>query len=201
MDISVGRILVLGLATIVNFSRKILSPTNSPAPFADTAKEMNIMAEIMKDTQRFLHFNLAHTGDGEDNHYVDLAKLLSQVNRRSYRQGMVYHVANIVFDDADGDADIDVCTVPNNWVTQAAWQAGFRNWMMQRRAAHKALGLERAGKWEDFKIRINADSVSDVDQATLIDVNGNTFASGDWDYSHSRFPRRVVLTRPSLTSL
>ncbi len=138
---------------------------------------------ILRDTQRFLHFNLTHTGTGEDNHYVDLAKLLSQANRRAYRQGMVYHVANIVFDDSDGDADIDVCTMPQNWTTQAAWQLGFKAWFQQQSAAMRSLGHDSLGKWSDFKIGLNSDSLDDVDQATLIDVNGNTFGVGDWTLS------------------
>lgn len=182
VDISVGRNFLPGLATIVNFSRKILSPTDYPVYLADTARDKNIMA-ILNDTHRFLHFNLTHTGTEEDNHYVDIGKLLSEANRRSYRQGMVYHIANIVFDDAQGDADIDVCIMPNNWTTQAAWQAGFRHWLLQQQAAMSSLGHAELGAWSDYKIHLNADSISDVDQATLIDVNGNTFATGDWDYS------------------
>lgn len=133
---------------------------------------------IMNDTQRFLHFNLTHTGaDSEDNHYVDLAKLLSVANRRSYRQGMVYHIANIVFDDAQADADIDVCTMPQNWTTQRAWELGFKNWRMQQKAALLALGQSDSGTWADFKIHLNKDSIDDADQAALIDVNGNTFST------------------------
>ncbi len=143
---------------------------------------------IMKDTQRFLHFNLEHTGSGEDNHYVDLGKLLSQANRRFYRQGMVYHVANIVFDDADGDADIDVCTAPNTWATQEAWRLGFKHWFQQQRAALDALGIEDVPTWMDFKLSLNADMETDTDQATLIDVNGRTFPTGDWDISSFEVP-------------
>ncbi len=187
VDISVGRVFALGLSTIVNFSRKILSPTYYPVLLAGTARDKNIMA-LLRDTQRFLHFNLSHTGDGEDNHYVDLAFLLSAANRRTYRQGMVYHIANIVFDDADGDADIDVCTIPNTWNTQAAWELGFTKWHQQQAAAARSLGID-LGTWSDFKINLNADMETDVDQAALIDVNGNTFSYGDWDKSVFEIPQ------------
>ncbi len=143
---------------------------------------------ILRDTHRFLHFNLTHNETGEDNHYVDLAKLLSAANRRTYRQGMVYHVANIVFDDADGDADIDVCTLPNTWNTQAAWQLGFKAWRQQQEAAARSLGID-LGRWSDFKINMNADMESDPDQAALIDVDGNTFSYGDWDMSVFEIPQ------------
>lgn len=144
---------------------------------------------ILHDTQRFLHFNLTHTGaDDEDNHYVDIGELLSQANRRSYRQGMVYHIANIVFDDAQGDADIDVCTIPQNWMTQEAWRLAFTAWLQQQRAAMEALGHDDLGTWADFKVYINSDHITDSDKATLIDVNGNSFPTGAWDYSHFEIP-------------
>ena len=147
---------------------------------------------ILRDTHRFLHFNLTHTNEGgstEDNHYVDLAYLLSAANRRAYRQGMVYHVANIVFDDAQGDADIDVCTMPQNWTTQRAWELGFRNWRMQQKAALLALGQSESGTWSDFKIHLSKDSMDDTDQAALIDVNGNSFSYGDWVHSKFEIPQ------------
>ena len=136
----------------------------------------------MLDTHRFLHFNLTHTGTGEDNHYIDIGLLLSRANRRFYRQGMNYHVANIVFDDSDGDADIDVCTLPNTWMTQAAWQKGFQEWNKQQVALEKASGVKR-GKWLDFRIDMTKNARDDVDNINLIDANGNTFPVGDSDYS------------------
>lgn len=144
---------------------------------------------MMMDTHRFLHFNLDHTPEGdEDNHYIDIGKMLSQANRRLYRQGMNYHIANIVFDDSDGDADIDVCTLPNTWTTQAAWHLGFKHWLAQQRAALESVeyGEEMdLGKWSDFKVALDQqerDEASDFPQ--LIDANGNTFPAGEWDRSH-----------------
>ncbi len=144
---------------------------------------------ILRDTQRFLHFNLTHNGAGsEDNHYVDLAQLLSAANRRMYRQGMNYHVANIVFDDAQGDADIDVCTLPNTWYTQAAWKQGFDAWLRQQREASEATGVE-LGRWSDFKVYLQDAHRGDVDKASLIDVNGNAIPGGDWDMSTFKIPQ------------
>ena len=175
------------MATIVNFSRKILSPTDYPVLLAGTARDKNIMA-IMRDTFRHLHGDLTHNGTSEDFHYVDLAKLLSQVNRRSYRQGMVYHIANIVFDDAQGDATINVGVVPNTWTAQAAWKLGFEHWREQQRAAMKSIGHKDLGRWSDFKIPINHDMRGDADQFEVIDIEGNTFGVGDWTYSKYIIP-------------
>ncbi len=145
---------------------------------------------ILRDTMRHLHGDLTHTGDSEDFHYVDLGKLLSQINRRSYRQGMVYHVANIVFDDAQGDATINVGVVPNTWTAQAAWKLGFHSWLEQQSAAVESMGRRDLGSWSDFKVPINADMRGDADQFGVIDIEGNTFPVGDWDYSKLILPQR-----------
>lgn len=143
------------------------------------------------DTHRFLHWNLNHNPDGdpdEDFHYLDIAKMLSEVNRRTYRQGMSYDVANVIFHDSDDDETfIKVCTAPNTWPTQAAWQLGFRAWMQQQRAATRALSIE-AGKYADFKIFLNPDHVDDTDKAVFVDCEDNTAPSGDWDYSQYKVP-------------
>ncbi len=132
------------------------------------------------DTHRFLHWNLTHTPDDgdEDFHYIDIAKMLSAVNRRTYRQGCSYDVANITFHDSDSsETFIKVCTAPNTWATQLAWKMGFENWMMQQRAALDVLGLERFGPWYDYKVFLNADHVDDGDKAIFIDNEGNTLST------------------------
>lgn len=142
------------------------------------------------DTHRFLHWNLTHNPTGnEDFHYLDIAKMLTEINRKSYRQGMSYDVANVVFHDSDtSETFIKLTTAPNTWSTQAAWQLGFRAWLQQQRAAARALDLEDLGPYSDFKIYLNPDHITDVDKAVFIDVEGNTAPSGDWDYSEYKVP-------------
>lgn len=142
------------------------------------------MVSIHDETHRFLHFNLTHTGTDEDAHYIDLAKLLSQINRRTYRQGMTYDVANMTFhDSASSETFIKVCTLPRTWPLQLAWKIGFQQWMRQQRAALEATGLPDFGPWHDFKIYMNADHITDVDKAQFIDMEDNTVTAGEWVYS------------------
>ncbi len=144
---------------------------------------------FQQDTQRILRFDLTHTGTDEDFHYVDIAKLLSQANRKSYRQGMSYDVASVVFhDSASSETYIKCCTAPNTWALQAAWQVGFANWMQQQQAAIDTLHDGRAGPWHDFKVYINNDMISDVDKPFLIDTEGRSFPTGDWTYSKYLVP-------------
>lgn len=144
------------------------------------------------DTQRILNFDLSHTPDDndEDFHYIDIAKMLSAVNRKSYRQGMTYDVANMVFhDSADTETFISVCTVPNTWALQASWAEGFFRWMQQQKAAVDTLNDSEFGPWHDFKVYANKDMVADVDKPNFVDTEGNALTAGEWIYSKYLVPR------------
>jgi hypothetical protein len=138
--------------------------------------------DYMELTHRFIRLNLSHTPDGEDFHYVDLARHLSAMNRRLYRQGMQYHVANIAVHDSQGDAYVKFCTLPNTWTTMAAWRRGFKLWKEQR-ADVQSNGLSLSGKWSDFKVLFNDDHRDDVDVPVFKDIENDSLAYGEWDYS------------------
>ena len=134
------------------------------------------------DTHRFLRFVLTHSGTGEDFHYLDVSKVLSQINRRLYRQGGTYHIANATIHDSNGDAYVKFAGLPDTWYTQAAWKMGFEAWKTQRATAQSA-GTRFSGKYSDFKVHLNIDSIDDVDQLAFRDIENDGIAVGDWDYS------------------
>lgn len=135
----------------------------------------------MPDTHRYLRFVLHHDGD-EDFHYIDLARRLSEINRRSYQQGRRYRIANINVHDSQGDAYVKFCTIPNTWTTVQAWKKGFEAWKRQRREVQKLIP-NLSGKWSDFKVYINDDMRLDQDWPPLTDVENNSGSSGEWVYS------------------
>lgn len=134
------------------------------------------------DTHRFLRFVLTHTGTNEDFHYLDLSKILSQINRRLYRQGGTYHVANITVHDSAGDAYVKFAGLPDTWYTQAAWKMGFEAWKTQRAIAQSS-GTSLSGRYSDFKVFLNDDARTDVDQLAFKDIENGGILTGDWDYS------------------
>ena len=73
-------------------------------------------------TQTRLSFEFS--GDsGQD--YIDIAKALSIINRKFYRQGVYYYVNSIeVYNNEQGV--VDLYTLPDNWVTKNAWNRGFQ---------------------------------------------------------------------------
>lgn len=134
----------------------------------------------MPDTHRFLLFNMTHTGTGEDFHYVDIAQEVSKINRRLYRQGRMYHIANVSVHDSDGDAFVRIGTLPNTWMTRTAWNKGFNAWRKQRSLALGDIDGKVTGRWSDFKVWFNDDHRTDVDKLKPVDVEDDLATTGEW---------------------
>ena len=103
--------------------------------------------------QRFLYFDLAHTGSSEDNHYIDLAACLSAINGRLYRQGRMYHVANATIHDTNGDAkQVKLSTIADTYTARTGWHMMFDAWKDQRARTLENSSGQITGKWADFKV-------------------------------------------------
>ncbi len=124
--------------------------------------------------------------------YIDIAKDLSVLNRRLYRQGKVYAVSNvqIYFDGASSAANdasqlvtsAQVNTIPNTWVVHNAWMKGFRAWRAQQKSMMDSLGAgDVSARWADFKVGMDAthialDSASG-DQDISLDCRAGDFST------------------------
>ena len=144
---------------------------------------------------RFLRYQIttSNNPNTETSHYIDLARDLSMVNRRLYRQGKVYQIANISItsrNTVDGLASFS--TAPDTWITRAAWQRGFEMWnKMQAKVLDQPGQKSRKGRYNDYKVFL-----TDAMRTTFtvntrprpID-NGNNLATvGDWFYSKYHSP-------------
>ncbi len=120
--------------------------------------------------------------------YIDLAKDLSKVNRRLYRQGYTYVVQDIQLGISSGLRSTDVAvmtfsTMGNSWMVHNAWKKAFRVWRQQQKEVTDALpGIQ--GKWADFKIYLD-DTMEDGTTLEPYAGDGAVYTGGDWD--HSRF--------------
>lgn len=144
--------------------------------------------------QRILRFDLYHNstvqnafGYHEDFHYIDLAQNLSAVNSRLYRQGKVYHIANITVHDYSQDCFIKFCTLPNTWGVKTAWKLGLQNWMnMNRQLPDETLSAAlHQGKWSDYRIWFNDDHRTDPDVQLFRDVENNVIQQNE--YKHTAY--------------
>jgi len=150
---------------------------------------------------RYLRYELTNSGTPgtETSHYVDLARDLSAVNRRLYRQGRDYHVKRISVTSSNtisgmfpgntpGSHDqqnagrFSASTAPNSWVARQAWKRGFKVWQQMNKEATGQLSGNIQGTWADFKVYLTADFAA----ATLLrpmDNGGDLVDAGVWDTS------------------
>ena len=141
---------------------------------------------------RYLRYELTNspTPGVETSHYIDLAKDVSALNRRLYRQGRCYHVKRVSIvssntlppEPGQNFGRITVATVPDSWVARNAWRRGFGIWNDMNKDATRNMSSDIKGTWSDFKIYLSGDHRSG---AKLIpkDNGGNNVSFGEWNYS------------------
>lgn len=86
---------------------------------------------------------------------IDLARDLSAVNRRLYRQGYQYFVQSVEMVRADtGLSLLQVQTAGDTWMVHNAWKKGYHLWRDQVHDVTETLpSIE--GKWADFKVKLD----------------------------------------------
>ncbi len=118
--------------------------------------------------------------------YIDLAKDLSMVNRRLYRQGYTYVVQDIQVGVAANMRQSDIhqftfATAGNSWIVHNAWKKGYSAWRRQVRKGERGTGI-KAGTWNDFKVYLD-DSMEDGTTLAPFAGDAGAYQTGDWDYS------------------
>lgn len=142
---------------------------------------------------RFLRYQLVGPADPnnapEKSRFIDLAKDLSAINRRLYRQGKVYQVANITVTSRNTvDGLISFSTAPDTWVTRGAWRRGFQMYdHMQKQVLDMPGSKSRKSRYNDFKVYLSSDHRSaDIERAR--DNGNNQAGTGEWVYSKFQSP-------------
>ena len=133
-----------------------------------------------------MRYEITNSGSAntETSHYIDLARDISAINRRLYRQGRDYHVRKVTvtsINTPNGTGRISVSTLPNSWTVRGAWKRGFEHWNRQRKEAVKGSSI-KPGSYNDFKVHLTNDSRT----ATLLepkDNGGNDLLYGEWNYA------------------
>lgn len=145
---------------------------------------------------RYLRYNLTNstTAGTETSHYIDLARDLSRVNRRLYRQGRDYHVKRVSIVSSNtivgyagpgnqqNAGRVTFATIPDGWVARQAWKRGFNAWNDMIKKATKAAGNDLRGTWSDFKVHLSND-MRNATPADPVDNGGNAYNSGEWVYA------------------
>lgn len=141
---------------------------------------------------RYLRYELTNSGTPgvETSHFIDLAKDISAVNRRLYRQGRDYHVKRISIVSANtpnsapgAENRISVSTIPSSWTAQGAWKRGFNTYKLMHKEATHNLTNDISGTWSDFKVYMSNDHRTSGNILTPKDNGGNDVVAGEWTYS------------------
>jgi len=155
---------------------------------------------------RHLRYDVVNseTPGTETSHYIDLAKDLSAVNRRLYRQGRAYHVRKVTVISRNTIAGItnnpaslplpgelvqqnagriSLSTAPQSWTTHGAWKRGLKTFNLMNKEATHNLTNNIEGKWADFKVYLSQDHYNGT-KLVPIDNGGNAVVAGEWTYSN-----------------
>ncbi len=121
---------------------------------ARNSRRSNGMKKIEPSVLTFNFQTTPADNAGQIVSFIDLSQCASLLNRRFYRQGLNWAVAQIKV-IGPNDANIFVSKLPETWVMSNAWEKGFRAWQKMNNAA-----LEEAEsvkpKFLDFKIYANS---------------------------------------------
>jgi hypothetical protein len=103
-------------------------------------------------TQLRISFELpAETG--VSSRYIDIARALSIVNRKFYRQGLYYYVNSVeVYNDEK--SFVDFLTIPDTWVTRNAWKRGFQLFQKMNSMVDDPISGIGRPKYHDFKVKM-----------------------------------------------
>lgn len=132
----------------------------------------NLPAKIYKSGER-TEKTLRFIASGNGTFYIDIAKALSEVNRRHYRQGLYYYVSAIELQDDEDGSTVDVSVIGDTWLTKQAWIRGYKHWNRINERSDAPLS-----KYADFKIRITSSALS----ATVLTPEGHGTAD-EWERS------------------
>lgn len=140
------------------------------------SRKSNRMKMTGYPTHRFLRYKLEHnpSDTGQDNHYIDLARDLSAMNKRKYDQGRLYGVSSFTLHDNQSALDIMIAGLRHNWPTYSAYRMARRVWKKQVNAS----GYK--GSWQQFIVALSRDMVTDPDSPLPLDTENFSCKRGEW---------------------
>ena len=143
--------------------------------------------------ERFLRFRVTHpAGADETSHYIDIAANLSKINRRLYRQGMVYRIANISITSRNTVSGlVSFSSAPDTWVTRNAWQRGFDLWNQMNNKVLDMPGSEkRKSQWHDYKVYLSDAhrTAASARKPGVVDNENQQYLNGEWNYATYQSP-------------
>lgn len=117
--------------------------------------------------------------------FIDIAKALSIINRKMYRQGCYYYVNSVeLYDNADSTVNLHV--LPDTWVTRAAYRRARGLFDELNIRALETIGSGLPGTYHDFRVYmsdLHRQTGSSNPSLHTVNDGANTITADDWDYS------------------
>lgn len=139
--------------------------------------------KYQKGTPSVLRLSFEFTGGTTQ--FIDIAKALSIINRRLYRQGCYYYVNSVELYN-DEDAFVDIHTLPDNWITRAAYRRGKGVFDAMNEYALQHLAPSVVPKYYDFKVYMSdRHRTTGSANPNLYNINSTPLMhqADDWEYS------------------
>ena len=139
----------------------------------------------MQLTENVLTYKVPPAGAGYL--YIDIARGMSVVGRKLYRQHGLWTVLGVnVYTEATNPPhtgipyEIAFSGAARNWVTRNALVKGYEHWKQQQRETLRASSPSLKPKWQDFKVFLNeGHRVAFNAGLELIPTSGNMFGGDD----------------------
>ena len=113
-------------------------------------KEGNLPAKKYKKGTPVVS-RLSFEFEGLSTRFIDVAAALSVINRKAYRQSCYYYVNSIeLYDSADNV--VNILTVPDTWITRAAYRRAKGIYESQIEKAMDTVGSNVLGKYHEFRV-------------------------------------------------
>lgn len=127
--------------------------------------------------------------------YLDLSQCASIVNRRFYRQGLVWPVQGFELKDVGVNsitsANVLISKLQDTWATNNAWVKSKSIWDEQQMLAVEQMGAESAvARFRDYKIHMDSTHVGMDFSLNILPVSadGTPFLPGEWEASEVVIP-------------
>lgn len=105
--------------------------------------------------QRTINLGSAPSGT-TTNQILDVARCLSVVNHRLYRQGKTYQVKIDLDNRPDetnpGMSSVDVYALVDTWYIQKAWQLARATYLRSTADERQSMSSQKIARWEDFRV-------------------------------------------------
>lgn len=157
------------------------------------AKRYSSKNAKMEPAEMVLSFTLP---SGTNTNYIDLAQCASIINRRFYRQGVNWAVADFkVLTSSGVTGSMSIGRIPHTWVAANAWKKAFEHWNKQQKEALAESGATNArAKFADFKIHLDVQHVTNGFANNLVPTSYTLVdaTTGEWQPSEIVVPNTVA---------